>query len=113
MRTGKRTAHNRRVVDHHDQHQDRGQQRELLEEDRQPICRVKIPETSRLIGRRSRSDEEGCDKNHREACNCCVSQNSLVDLRSKGFEHQDDHPEHQNCDLKLWRCDHGYLFALR
>ncbi len=34
LRTGKGTAHHRAVVNHHDEHENRGQQRELLEEDR-------------------------------------------------------------------------------
>jgi hypothetical protein len=113
MRTGKRTAHDWRVVDHHDEYEHRGYQRELFEENRQPICGVKIPEAGRLVGRRSWSDEEGGDENHREPRDCDEGQDPLVDFGSKRFEHQDHHPEHQNRDLKLWRCDHGYLLELR
>jgi len=45
---------NRRVIDHHYEHDDRGDERELFKEDRQRIGGVKIPKAICLRNRRLR-----------------------------------------------------------
>src|SRR5262249_33543809 len=48
---GKEAAHHWGIINRHDQYENGGYQRELLEEDRQPICSVKIRKTCRMSGR--------------------------------------------------------------
>ena len=97
---GKEAAHDRRVIDHHDHHENGGHQRELLEEDRQPIRCVKTPETGRIRRRGKRNDKESGEKNYREPGNCSESQNAFINFSGERFDHQDQHPEHQYRNLK-------------
>ena len=87
-------------------------QREVLEEDRQPIRRVKTPETGRVRRRGRGSDKETGEKNYREPGDCSESQNAFVNFPGKRFDHQDHHAEHQHRNLEygrgrssLHRCD--------
>ena len=91
FRTRNRRHHYGRVIDHHDEHQDGGEQCEAFEEDRQRIGRVETPEPGRLVLSRAWPEKPGADQDCDERADCSEGQNSLVDALSKRFQHQNHH----------------------
>ncbi len=108
-----RFAHDRRVIDHHDQDENGGDERKAFEKNRERIGGVKTPEARRT----KRRAGEGARKKLATSTtprpsDGGVGESALVDLVGEHFEEQHEHAEDEHRDFESGRGD-GHCLAVK
>src|SRR5207249_619338 len=103
-----RLDNDRRVIKHHDQHENCGHQRKTLEENRQRIAGIKIPKPGGMINRRRQQKETG-DENHTESHDSSQRQRAFLDFLDERFEKKNPQSQKKDRDLEGRYADHDYF----
>ena len=88
-----RLPHDRRVIDHHDQDEDGGDEREAFEENRERIGRVEIPEAGRGGCAAVATERSWRQARRRGRAMAAQRQRAFVDLLGERFDHQHEQAE--------------------
>ncbi len=100
-----RLAHGGRVIDHHDEDEDGGDEGEAFEENGERVRGVERPEAGRFGGRRG-LQEEGGGEHDGQADDAGERERAFVDFLGERFDHQNGQSEEDDCDFEIGRADH-------